>query len=59
MAGDIHDRDAGFVLACLQVVGDLVPALLARTLDPRLQIESLLEVDLGDVVAPNRPVQLQ
>ena len=41
----------------LQVVGDVVPALLASARNARLQVEALLEVDVDDVVAADRSIE--
>ena len=59
MTGDVDDRDAGLVLTALQVLGDLVPPFFSSPGNSRLQIEAVLEVDVGDVVAADRAVELQ
>ena len=58
MAGDVDDGDAGLALAAFQVVGDVVPTFFAGAGDPGLQVEALLEVDVGDVIAADRPIEL-
>ncbi len=57
VTGHVHDRDPRFVLATLEVVGDVETPFLTGAFDPRVQIETLLEVDVGDVIAADRPIE--
>ena len=59
VTGDVDDRDTRLVLTALQVLGNLVPPFFPCPGNPRLEIEAMLEVDVGDVVATDRAVELQ
>ena len=57
MARDVEYRDASRSLAAQQVLHDVRPALLLRLPDPALEVETLLEVDVDQVIAPDDAVQ--
>src|SRR5687767_2029784 len=53
MAGDVDERDPGRIAAAAQIVGDVVPPVRKRARDAGVEVESLLEVDVDDVITAN------
>jgi hypothetical protein len=55
--GHINERNPSHPLTLVEVFDDIVPARPARGLDPRRQVEPLLEVDVDKEVAAHRSVE--
>ena len=53
----VCDRDPCLVTAGFQVPSDLLTPLFLRLTDPGIDIVSMVEVDVEDVVSANDPVQ--
>ena len=59
VAGHIDQDNARHPLTAAQMFGNIAAASCDRRLDARRQIEPLLEIDVNEVIAADRPVQRQ
>ena len=57
MAGDVDHRDAGLALTGPEIPDDVRPARVERVLNPRVEIEELLEIEIDDQIAADRPAE--
>jgi len=57
MAGDVDHRDAGLALTGPEIPDDVRPARVERVLNPRVEIQELLEIEIDDQIAADRPLR--